>query len=245
MWFQKSVNLAKVVYIGTFIVSAISIIGLQSDRYQQVAEEIANPNYLEQEKELQTALNFKKAIPNFGFDNLFADSFYLGFVQYFGDETARKATGYTLTTEYFKEIAKRDPQFIKAYLTLSAANSMYAGQAETTVSLMEEILTANPHKSRDSYLLWTLKGMDETIFLGNTQAAKNSYLQAAKIASKHPHSNSEIVAFNQKRARHLATNPDTTEAQIIAWKSVLSNVVKEEEKQIIRDRLAALEAKQE
>ena len=241
MWFQKSVSLAKATYLGTVLISAIAIIGLQSDRYQQVAREIANPDYLKQEQELQTALNLKKIIPNFGFDNLFADSLYLEFVQYFGDETARKATGYTLTTEYFEAIAKRDPQFIEAYLTLSTANSMYAGKAEATVSLMEKVLKTNPQNSEDFYLLWTLKGMDESIFLGDTQAAQNSYLQAAKLASNH-HPTSNVVEFNQKRAQFLATNPDTTQAQITGWRSVLPNVVKKEERQAIRDRISTLEA---
>ena len=113
---------------------------LQSDRYKKVAAEIENTDYKKQERQLQTALNLKKIIPSFGFDNLVADSFYLDFVQYFGDKTARDNTGYSLTPQYFEAIAKKDANFIQAYLTLATANSMYAGKAEETISLIDDVL---------------------------------------------------------------------------------------------------------
>ncbi|VEP14769.1 conserved hypothetical protein [Hyella patelloides LEGE 07179] len=243
MWFKKSINLQHFTYLVTFIISTIAIILLQGDRYQKVAAEIENPDYIKQEKELQTALNLRRIIPTFGFNNLVADSFYLEFVQYFGDETARKATGYSLTSEYFSAISERDPQFTEAYFTLSAANSMYAGKAEETVNLMNQILQTTPQKIENSHLLWTLKAIDESIFLGDIQAAHYSYSQAAKSARQQHGKTSTVVTLNQEKAQFLATKPDTTEAQIIAWKSVLPHVVKENEKQAIRDYIKALEGK--
>jgi hypothetical protein len=243
MWFKKSANLQQTIYIFSLIISTIAIITLQSDRYKKVAEQIAKPNYLQQEEKLLTALNLRKIIPTFGFDNLVADSMYLEFIQYFGDETARKATGYSLVSEYFTIIADRDPQFIEAYITLSAANSMYAGKADKTIELMNQILQQTPNQTRDLHLIWSLKAMDETIFLGDIQAARYSYQQAATIALQQYSVSSNVVTFNQEKAQFLATNPDPTSAQIIAWNSVLPYIVKESEKKAIRDRISALEAK--
>lgn len=244
MWFLKSIKLQQFIYLFTFIFSAIAIIVLQSDRYEKVKTQIENPDYLQQEKESLAALNLRKLTPSFGFNNLMADSIYLQFVQYFGDETARKATGYSLVPQYFTAIAQRDPQFTAAYLTLATANSMYAGKAEETVSLIDRVLQTSPAETKNSHLLWTVKAIDETIFLGDINAAKHSYLIAAQLASQQ---NSEpvldVVSYNRQRAEFLATEPDTTEAQIIAWKSVLPNVIKEHERQVIRDRIKALEAK--
>ena len=242
MWFKKSANLQQPLQIISLIIAAIAIVGLQSNRYQQVAAEIDNSNYLEQEANLQARLNLKQLLPSFGFDNLAADSLYLEFVQYFGDKTARKATGYSLVTPYFKAIALRDPQFTTAHLTLATANSMYAGKADETVSLVNKVLQTKPTETKDSYLLWSLKATDETLFFGDIQAAKYSYQQAAKSAQNYYKRNSSAVKFNQQKAQFLATNPKTTKTQIIAWKSVLPHVVKESEKQVIRDRINALEA---
>lgn len=244
MWFPKSIKLQQFIYLFTFIFAAIAIISLQSDRYKQVKTQIENPDYLQQEKETLAALNLRKLTPSFGFDNLMADSIYLDFVQYFGDETARKATGYSLVPQYFTAISQRDLQFTAAYLTLATANSMYAGKADETVSLIDRILQTSPTQTKNSHLLWTIKATDETLFLGDINAAKHSYLTAAQLASQQ---NSDrvidTVRYNQQKAQFLATEPDTTEAQITAWKSVLPNVIKEHERQIIRDRIKALEAK--
>jgi hypothetical protein len=243
MWFRKSVNLQQTIYIFSLLISTIAIIFLQSDRYKKITEQIAKPNYLQQEKKSLTALNLRKIIPTFGFDNLVADSIYLEFVQYFGDETARKATGYSLVPEYFTIIADRDPQFIEAYITLSAANSMYAGKADKTIELMNQILQKTPNQTQDLHLIWSLKAMDETIFLGDIQTARHSYQQAATSALQQYSASSNVVTFNQEKARFLATNPDPTSAQIIAWKSVLPYVIKETERKTIRDRISVLEAK--
>jgi hypothetical protein len=243
MWFRKSINLQQITYFITLIISVIAIIILQSDRYKKVAEQIAIPNYLQQEQESLTALNLRKIIPTFGFDNLVADSIYLEFVQYFGDETARKATGYSLVPDYFTIIAERDPQFIEAYITLSAANSIYAGKADRTIELMNQILQKTPDETQDLHLIWSLKAMDETIFLGKINAARYSYQQAAKSALQHYPKSSTVVTFNQEKAQFLSTNPDPTETQITAWNSVLPYVIKESERKIICDRITALKSK--
>lgn len=243
MWFNKSTNLKQLIHLISLIASAIAIIGFQHNRYQKVSAKIANPDYKKQEIQLQNKLNLRKVIPSFGFDNLVADSLYLDFVQYFGDETARKATGYSLTPQYFKAIAQKDSQFINAHLTLATANSMYAGKADTTVSLVNQILQKTPADSENAHLLWSFKATDETIFLGDIDAARYSYSQAANLAQQQENKTSKAVVFYQQKIQFLATEPDTTEAQIIAWKSVLPHVVKEKEKKVIRDRIAALETK--
>lgn len=240
MWLHKSLKLQQFTYLFTFMSIAIAIFYLQSDRLSKVKTQVENPDYLQQEKESLTALNLRKITPAFGFNNLMADSIYLQFVQYFGDETARKATGYSLVPQYFTAIAERDPQFTKAYLTLATANSMYAGKAEETVSLIDRVLQTSPTE-KNSHLLWTVKAIDETIFLGDIDAAKHSYLTAAQLA-RHSDRPIDTVRYNQQKAQFLDTEPDTTEAQITAWKSVLPHVVKEHERQVIRDRISALEA---
>ena len=244
MWFKNLANLKKISYVITFFLAAIAVMGLQKNHYERVTTTRSKTEYLQQEKESLIALNLRTITPTFGFDNLVADSIYLEFIQYFGDEPARKATGYSLVPNYFAAIAERDPQFTEAYLTLSTANSMYAGKADKTIQLMDKVLRFNTNPARNPYLIWILKAADESIFLGDINAARYSYKKAAELALQQDSERaSTIVASSQKRVQFLATKPDTTKTQIIAWKSVLPHVVKENEKQVIRDRIKALEAK--
>ncbi len=252
MLFERSVGLRKLISSWSFGLGAIAVMGLQFIRYQKVAETIENPDYLQQEQEILSALKLRNTAPNFGFKNLIADLTYLEFIQYYGDKSARKATGYSLSPEYFELIANHDPQFTQAYLTLSTANSVYAGKPDQTVNLMNQVLNAESLPSKNSHLMWTLKAMDESIFLGDIPAAKESYEQAADLVLKQ-----DNARFNQQydlatlksaqvirqKAQFLATKPDPTKTQINAWQSVLPNVVKQSEKQEIRDRIKSLEAK--
>ena len=244
MWFQKSANLKQITSPIIFLLAAIAVILLQKNHYDRVTTQKTKPEYLQQEKESLIALNLRTITPTFGFDNLVADSIYLEFIQYFGDKSGRKATGYSLVPNYFAAIAERDPQFTEAYLTLSTANSMYAGKAEETIKLMDRVLQFNTNPARNPYSIWILKAIDESTFLGDVRAAKYSYKKAAELALQHNnHRASEIAASSQKKVQFLANQTDTTKTQITAWKSVLPHVVKENEKQVIRARIRALEAK--
>ena len=51
----------------------------------------------------------------------------------------------------------------------------------------------------------------------------------------------KITTVNQRKIQYLVTNPDTTEAQITAWKTVLPYVVDPNNRQRIGDRIALLE----
>lgn len=175
----------------------------------------------------KTQLSLLQKLPSLGFDNLIADWAYLSFLQYFGDGPARQKTGYALVPDYFETIVNRDPRFIKAYLYLSPATSLYAGRPDRTVALMNQGLKSlSPTEQPRSYLVWLYKATDELLFLGDSQAAKNSYEMAAKWASVSTDPDSQRLAKSARRtAKFLAQNPDSKQAQVSAWLMVLSNAV--------------------
>lgn len=235
----------------TYLIIILSCLGvtysLQKKHYELSPPQSEANNYEEQVESLQISLHSQKLIPTFGFNNLRADLTYLQFVQYFGDEQARKQTGYSLVPSYFETVINYDPNFTQANLNFSVANSMYAGQPEKTVTLMENILTSSSPELDNSYLIWFAKGLDELLFLGDNQAALNSYQNSTKSAINQENSslnNTElyqITKVNQGKIEYLTTDPDTTEAQITAWKSVLPNVVDPINRQRISDHILALE----
>jgi len=182
------------------------------------------------EKEINSEklhLNLLKKLPSFGYDNLMADWVYLNFVQYFGDDEVRDKTGYSLSPEYFEVILEHDPRFMAAYLSLSTSTSIYAAMPERSIKLMEKGLKSlSPFVPQKSYYIWRYKGIDELLFLGDSNAAKQSFATAANWASKYSDPESQQVAFfSQKTADFLSHNPHSKIAQISAWTMVLNNRV--------------------
>lgn len=225
-------------------ICTVGIIKLQSKHYHNSLKQASATNYLSAESTQKQAINLQKIIPSFGLDNLRSDWLYLSYLQYLGDREARNKTGYSLIPDYFETIIKYDPHFTEAHLNLATANSLYAGKPEKTVALMERVLESiSPEISPEVSFLWTHKGLDELLYLGDTQAAKKSYLTAAKWASKRKDKlGGKIAKENLKTAKFLDSNPDTREAQILAWSMILPNIKDEQSRQVVIDKIQALKS---
>lgn len=215
----------------TPVIVCLCILGISSMQFPRLQKLLNSQQYtaLETlEKELQTEqlrLKLLKQMPSFGYDNLIANWSYLNFLQYFGDDEIRARTGYSLSPEYFEVIIERDPRFLMAYLSLSTSTSLYAAMPERAVALMDKGLKSLSAKVPErSYYAWRYKGIDELLFLGNAQAAQQSFLTAANWASQYPDEESQLVAFtSQKTAEFLSRNPNSKYAQIATWGMILSN----------------------
>jgi tetratricopeptide (TPR) repeat protein len=230
-------------HLSIFSFCFLGIVGLQSQQYKKTVSTVGLDNYLQKEKEQQRLIDLQKNLPSFGFDNLIADWTFLNFVQYFGDKPARDTIGYALVPEYFQAISDRDPRFSKAYLTLSSANSVYAGKPEETVVLMERVLQSiSPETNEDIPILWSYKGMDELLFLGNTEAAKKSYERSVLFAQQQNTDLGDKLAItNLKTALFLSSAPDTKKAQIAAWSMILPNIQNYRHRQEIIEKINRLE----
>jgi hypothetical protein len=173
----------------------------------------------------QKLLKLQTYIPKLGFENILADWLFLQFIQYFGDTEVRKITGYDLIPDYFRSIIQDDPRFLGAYFNLSTANSLYAARPEVTVKLTDQVLKhVYPKFDPKTPLVWSYKGIDQLLFLGDGKGAKHSYGMAAKWALERNDADSrEIAGRNLEMAQFLADNPDSRKAQIGAWISILEN----------------------
>ena len=186
-------------------------------------------------------INWQKQSSHFGFDNLQADLSYLNFVQYFGDKQARETIGYKLVPDYFATISSIDPRFTQAHLRLAIANTMYAGNPEQTITLMEQILESVDPKSEQAAFLWTSKGLDELLFMGDKQAAIQSYDMAANWANLTISDRPDQSTIKDLELALASTDEiDLKEAQIIAWSSVLVNIKDYQRKREILDKISNL-----
>ena len=181
----------------------------------------------QQEAQLKAQLAIAKTLPTFGFDNLVANWHFIDFIQYFGDTEVRAKAGYGASMEYFEAMLDRDPRFLYAYFYLSSTGSLYAGQPEKSVSLMNRGLKSLSPKVPDrGYYIWRLKAVDELLFLGKIPDARNSMLTAANWARQSPTTEGQNVArLSQNTAAYLARNPNSKQAQFDAWNMVLGAAV--------------------
>jgi tetratricopeptide (TPR) repeat protein len=181
------------------------------------------------EAKTRVQLGLVKALPSFGFKNIVADWYFIDFLQYFGDGEVRSRAGYGAAVDYFDLILDRDPWFIMGYYYLSNTASLYAGQPDRSVELMDRGLKSfSPRVPDRGYYIWRMKAVDELLFLGKAPEAKQSMLTAARWARQNPDDESQRVAkISQDTANHLARNPNSKQAQFDAWNMVLSSAVDE------------------
>lgn len=233
-------------YIGLFTslcILASIILCLQKRQVEKLAYE-DNFDVIQQEKKIAAAVKLQNKLPDFGFSNLTGNWNYLQFIQYFGDGEAREITGYSLVPEYFSAIAQQDPYFVKAYLSLSSANSIYAAQPEKTVEFLDQVLThIEPEKFPYASYLWTYKAVDELLFLGDVKAAEHSYRMAAEWAKKRGDEEGKLIAErNLETADFLATNPDSKLVRISGWSFILNNAHDDKTRRYVLEQLKALGA---
>lgn len=230
------------------LLSLVAITSLQIPQLKRLTQKTQTLNLetLKQELESETLrLNTLQKTPTLGFNNLLADWTFLNFLQYFGDDQARDKTDYSLSPKYFEIIVNRDPRFLGAYIGLSSSISLYAAQPEQSVALMEKGLKSmSPQTPPKSYYVWRYKGTDELLFLGNPQAAKQSFTKAAEWASTYPDQESQYIAKASRRmAEFLNRNPNSKLAQVNAWALVLNYVHDKPTRQRVINRIEALGGK--
>jgi hypothetical protein len=237
--------------VGVFAVALLCVVAIGFLQVPQLntltaKAKTASPEELKKEVEAEKLrLNLLHKVPNFGFNNLVADWVFLGFAQYFGDDSARQVTGYNISPEYFEIIIDRDPRFREAYFFLSGSSSLYAGMPEKSVALMEKGLKSlSPKDPPRSYYVWRYKGTDELLFLGDAQAARKSFEKAAEWASVYADPESQnVAAISRQTAQFLARNPNSKYAQVGAWSMVLQNAVDDRTRQIAISRIEGLGGK--
>ncbi len=232
----------------TLVVALLCVLGVGALQVPQLNQLFSSPKTISLEtlnKETETEklrLNFLRQLPTFGFNNLAADSAFLSFLQYFGDDDSRARTGYSLSPEYFEVVLARDPYFLQAYLFLSTSTSLYAGMPERSEALMNKWSKfLSPTVPQKSYYVWRYKGVDELLFLGNAQAARQSFEKTAQWASYYTDEESKQVEFISRRmAQFLARNPRSRSAQIAAWALVLNNPIDAETRKRVIRRIETL-----
>lgn len=232
-WHQDWRSGKRWLNVGLGLMAAALAVGLQVPRLQRKTgtESAADSrNWVAQEEIRLQAL---KLMPErgFGFRNMVANWTFLSFLQYFGDDVARDVhgTGYTLSGSYFDIIVRSDPRFVYSYLYLSTAVSMYTADPRRAIALYRQGLAfLDPTLQPLAFVVWRLRAIDELLFLGDGEAARQSFAQAAVWAdiaaarAKDPEEFRLVARLSRQTAAFLAENPASLPARRGAWQSVLA-----------------------
>ena len=218
--------------LGLIFLFCVSFIAcLQKNSVRQI-QAIATSMEEREKKDftIQRRLSIIKNTPSLGFRNIIADSLFLSFLQYFSNATDESDTpdaGEHLSPMFFESIISLDPFYRNYYLFLSSSTTLYAAQPQKTVEIMDKGLKRiDPEVISDSFYIWRYKGVDELLFVGDSQAARKSFQKAADWASRSSDPSSELMRkVSQQTADFLETNPDSSQAQVAAWSSVLFNAL--------------------
>ncbi|WP_204105807.1 MULTISPECIES: hypothetical protein [Spirulina sp. CCY15215] len=217
--------------------SLFAVITLQRPQLEAIANRENNltPEKLQQEEELERIrLQLLQRMPAFGFDNLLANWEMLKFLQYFGDESARNITGYSLVPDYFRIILDRDPRFLTAYTFLGTSGSIYAAKPKETDEIMARgIEQLTPQVPKYSYYAVRNKGINEILFLGDIETAQKTFTKAADWASTYDDPKSQAIAENSRNtANFLASRPSIEKTRVAAWGMVLEQTQDERTQKI-------------
>ncbi len=206
---------------------------------------LSKAEYERQDAQTAAQLQLLRRIPSFGFDNLIGDWAFLQFLQYFGDWRARETTNYDLSPEFFQVIIPRDPKFAQAYVYLSTSVTLYAGQPDITIDLMDQgIKELSPKIYNEAYLVPVYRAIDQLLFLGDANAAAESYELAADWVSYQNTPEAQASAdYYRNTAKFLRDNPDSQQAQINSWAMVLAYAVSGRGQQLAIENLRRLGVK--
>lgn len=215
-------------YGAVIIVSLTGIIVLQYPKIPLNKTPLSQSEYQAEENTEKLQLQFLKKIPALGFNNILADWSYLKFIQYFGDSKARDQVGYTLSPDYFSQVVNHDPHFVDALLKLDTSTTLFAGYPKKSVELLNQSLkTISPKfisNPTPPYYLWRAKGIDELLFLGDSQATKKSYTKAIEWAREYDDPKSKnFIMVTEETIKFLEKNPNSKIAQIGAWTNILGS----------------------
>lgn len=196
----------------------------------------------DQEQRERSRLLLLRRLPAFGYDNMVANWTFLNFLQYFGDIKVRDQLGHRLSPEFFEVIVDLDPRFLLPYLYMSSSTSIYAGVPERTVEIMDRGLAMmTPQTPEKGYFVWRNKALDQLLFLGDSEGARQSFKTSADWADQSNDPNATNVAqLSRQTAAFLAENPSSREAQISGWMQVASHAVDDTTLDLAIERLEGL-----
>lgn len=163
-----------------------------------------------------------------GFDQLFADCYWLSFVGYVGDSANRSKDRYVLADRYLDLVTGLDPYMVNAYWFAAFVIGSEMKQPQRAAELIERGVRAN----QDNWYLPFIAGVNQYLYAHNEKAAAKYY----RMASKYP----EAPDWLSRQSSILEAGIPSTIKEINTWTTVFASATDERVKEIARQRLIEL-----
>jgi tetratricopeptide (TPR) repeat protein len=116
-----------------------------------------------------------------GYDNLIADAYWLGLLQYYGDRIVKDDKRTVNLDKMFDLITELDPRFYDAYFLGSWALADN-GQGPAAVKLLQKAAKHDPTNAQYPFL----EGFVEFLGNRNGQAAANAFMRSSQLPGANP-----------------------------------------------------------
>lgn len=112
-----------------------------------------------------------------GFNRLEADLYWLAFIQYAGDATARRVDKWRQAEPFANVITAFDPHFVQAYWFTAFTVGADQGRPDLAAQIIQRGIKANP----GNWYLPYIAGINQFLYAHNDQEAAQYYQQAAAL----------------------------------------------------------------
>lgn len=172
-----------------------------------------------------------------GYRNLGASWLWLELIQYYGDAPARAQTGYGLAYDYFDHMLRLDPRFFLGYRLSSLVLAYRAGQPEKAVEILDRGLQQfNPQNNPDAWRLYVDRALLNFMFLGDAEAGRNDYYQAAAWREQVGLPGDEFRQLGD----NIARSPLSRRVQFDVWLSVYNSTTDRDTRLFVLEQLVQL-----
>lgn len=219
--------------------TAAIVVALQWMQLPKVSMQAIEPVREAEQERLQ--LQVLGNLPSLGYDNLLANWVFLRFLGYFGDDPARKKTGYDLNANYFNLITQRDPRFLQIYPYLSAGVSYYLGNPKLAGQYMERGLQVlSPEVNPRGFMVLRFRALDQLLLEGDIPGTIATYQRLADWFDRT--ADPKSARSFRDAAAILAQNPDSVLPRFWGWQDVYFSAPDDRVKQRAAQELIELGA---
>ncbi len=232
--YRSSLSLTRTLAaLGGALLCGILVVGLQLPMVERINLEAIENAEVRKNRNIALA----NTLGWLGYRNLGASWLWLELIQYYGDAPARAQTGYGLAYEYFDHMLRLDPSFFLGYRLSSLVLAYQAGQPEKAIEILDRGLRQfNPQNNPDAWKLYVDRALINFMFLGDAEAGRNDYYQAAAWR--------EQVGLPGDDFRQLGDNiarsPLSRRSRFDVWLSVFNATSDQDTRLLALEQLAQL-----
>lgn len=163
-----------------------------------------------------------------GYDQLIADIYWLGFIQYVGDGTARQKDKAAMAYRYLDVITELDPHFMQAYWYAA----FVIGGEQKTPGLAAQLLDRGLQANTDTWYMPFIAGVNQYLYAKNELAAAKYYRMAAKYEG--------APTWLERQASILEARIPSTIKEINIWTNIYESAEEPRVREHAKERLINL-----